>query len=242
MSYPLGRISSRAVDIDDFMSFALDAIPAPAPSVTAPNLVYPMACNDQEGDCTIAAVVHTDQATASLESETYVYPGDPAVHTEYRTLSGGGDTGLAEPVVLSKWSAKPNGLFGKVLYAYAPLNVKHTKAIKQVVGLVGAVYTGVLVPSPAQEQFQDHQPWHLTHTSADSDIEGGHAVPIVGYSATGPIVVTWGQLQEVTWEWWLTYAEESYAVITEEIAAKGSLHGFDLAALKRDIDSLKATA
>ena len=41
-------------------------------------------------------------------------------------------------------------------------------------------------------------------------------MPLVGYNATGPICVTWGALKQMTWEWWATYAEEAYALLSPD--------------------------
>jgi hypothetical protein len=237
--YKLGRLApAPIVGLCDLTFYLTKPLPAPPAEVDAPNLEYAMACNDQIGDCTIASVVHTDQATANLTTEAWTYPGDSAVSSEYFKLSGGQDTGLAETAVLAAWLTSP-GLFGHELAAFAPIHVKHTRVVKQTTALVGAVYAGVLIPEPAEQQFQDGEPWELTHTSADSQIEGGHAVPIVGYNATGPIVVTWGALQQVTWAWWLTYAEEAYAVITAEVKERGVLHGVDFSKLDADLNVLR---
>lgn len=235
-SFYYGRLAPKPVDLGDLTHYLTEPLAAPPSVVTAPRLSYPMACNDTIGDCTIADVVHTDQATAHMTSEPWTYPGDSSVSAEYFKLTGGGDTGLVETDVLKVWTG--SGLFGHKLAAFAPLAVKHTTTIKQAVWLCGAVYMGVLVPAPAQQQFADGQPWALTHTPADSDIEGGHAVPYVGYNATGPVCVTWGALQQITWEWHLTYAEEAYAVITAEVKTRGSLRGLNFAALEADLKKL----
>lgn len=236
--YKLGRLAPKPVALCDLTHYLTSPLPEPPSAVDAPDLQYPMALNDRYGDCTIAAVVHSDQATANLTTQPWTYPGDEAVKTEYFRLTGGQDTGLAETDVLKAWIA---GLFGEKLAAFAPVNVKHTKVIKQATALCGVVYTGVLIPAPAQQQFADHQPWDLTHTAADDQIEGGHAVPIVGYTAAGPIVVTWGALQPVTWAWWLKYAEEAYVLITAEIKAAGALRGVDFDALDADLAALHAS-
>jgi len=235
----LGRLAPQAVPVGDLTHYLTSPLAAAPATVAAPSLTYPMAGNDKIGDCTIAAVVHSDQATASLTKESYTYPGDKAVEAKYFQLTGGQDTGLVETNVLKKWIAK-GGLFGHQLAAFAPLHVKHTTVIKQATALCGAVYTGVVIPYIAQQQFADHQPWDLTHTSADDDIDGGHAVPIVGYNKIGPIVITWGALQQVTWAWWLHFAEEAYAVITSEVKASGQLRGVNFTALEADLAPLRA--
>jgi hypothetical protein len=233
-----GRLPVETIAVGDLAYYLTRPLPAPPRAVTPPQISYPMACNDRLGDCVIAGVVHTDQASAAQTREPWTYPGDPAVQTEYFGLTGGQDTGLVETRVLQLWHQ--SGLFGHRLAAFAPLAVKHTQAIKQSTWLCGAVYMGVLIPAPAQQQFAAGQPWDLTGTPADSEIEGGHCIVYAGYNATGPIAITWGVLQQVTWRWHLTYAEEAYAVITAEVKARGSLRGVNFAALDRDLAALKA--
>lgn len=235
----LGRLAPQPVPVCDLTHYLTAPLPAAPATVAAPQLHYPMAGNDKYGDCTIAAVVHADQATASLTKEVWTYPGDATVEKKYFQLTGGPDTGLVEADVLKAWISK-GGLFGQQLAAFAPLHVKHTPVIKQATALCGAVYTGVLIPNVAMQQFDDHQAWALTHTSADNDIDGGHAIPIVGYNAIGPIFITWGALQQATWEWWLKYGEEAYAVITSEVKARGTLRGVNFAALEKDLAALRA--
>jgi hypothetical protein len=237
--YRYGRLPYRAVALGDLTHYLTKPLPAPPAAVTAPRLGYPMADNDRLGDCTIAAVVHTDQATAALVGEPWSYPGDDVVANEYTELTGGGDTGLVETIVLQAWQTR--GMFGHKLAAFAPLAVKHTQTIKQAVALCGAVYAGVLVPAPAQQQFAAGKPWDLTGTPADGEIEGGHAIPLVGYSSLGPVCVTWGRLQQVTWRWWLAYSEECYAVVTSAVKARGSLRGVNFDALDRDLTALRAS-
>lgn len=233
----LGRLPAQPVAMGDLLHYATKPLPTPPSAVSALPLKYAMAGNDKYGDCTIAAVVHTDQATASLTGEPWVYPGDKTVEAEYFKLTGGPDSGLVETDVLKAWHTAP-GMFGHELAAFAPIKVKQTTTIKQGISLCGAVYTGVDIPEPAQQQFSDHKPWDLTHTSADDEIEGGHAIPLVGYNASGPIAVTWGALQQITWAWWLKYAEEAYATITAEVKARGVLRGIDFAALDADLAAL----
>jgi hypothetical protein len=236
-AYQYGRLPWRSLPLGDLTHYLTEPLPAAPVVVAPPQLHYPMAANDHLGDCTIAAVVHTDQATAALVNEPWSYPGDSAVTTEYFQLSNGQDTGLSETTVLQVWNS--TGMFGCELAAFAPLAVKHTQTIRQAVFLCGAVYTGVLVPATAQPQFREHRPWDLTGTPADSEIEGSHAVPIVGYNQTGPVVVTWGALQQATWAWWLAFAEEAYAVITHEVRERGVLRGVDFDALDRDLAALE---
>ncbi len=155
---------------------------------------------------------------------------------QYLALTGGVDSGLVEADVLRQWATV--GLFGKKIAGYAPVRLGTAVELRQVVAFYGAVYAGVRMPSIAMQQFQDGQPWALTGTSADYDLAGGHAVPVVAYGPTELFVVTWGQIQPVTWDWWQTYAEEAWAVLSSEIVAAGGYVGLDVAQLQADISSL----
>ena len=57
--------------IKGLFTYATAPLPAPAASVTPPALTYPMACNDTEGDCTIADVVHSDQVWSFMTNEPW---------------------------------------------------------------------------------------------------------------------------------------------------------------------------
>lgn len=231
--FKLGRLPARPVALGDLTHYLTSPLPAPPAAVAAPHVTYPMAGNDTYGDCTIAGVVHTDQATASLTGEPWTYPGDPVVEAEYFKLTGGQDTGLVETNVLQVWTGP--GLFGHKLAAFAPLAVKHTKTIKQGVALCGATYMGVVVTQTDQERFAEGLPWIVTD---DHDPIGGHCIVYVGYNAQGPIAVTWGKLQQVTWGWHAAQCEEGYVVITAEVKNRGALRGLDFDALDADLKAL----
>jgi hypothetical protein len=53
-------------------------------------------------------------------------------------------------------------------------------------------------------------------------------------------VVTWGALKSMSWQFYDAYADEAYAVLSEDFlgASGGTVAGFDLAQLKADLASL----
>ncbi len=238
MTYHYGRLAPAPQRLADLATYARQPLPAPPQIVEAPRLAYPMDGNDKMGDCTIAAAQHADQVWAHLEEFAYEPPAESEVEQTYLSLTGGQDTGLVEATVLQTWQTA--GLFGRKIAAYAPVAPKHVMTVKQTVALFGLAYPGVLIPAVAQEQFADGQPWEITGGWGDHQIEGGHAIPIVGYNATGPVFISWGKLQQATWRWWLVYAEECWAVLGAEIAEAGQLHGIDLAQLQADLAKLAA--
>jgi hypothetical protein len=194
--------------------------------------VWPMAGNDTEGDCTIAGATHVNQAGALIASEPWSYQGDAATHQVYRHLSGGGDTGLMLPQVLKPWHT--TGLWGEKNGGYALIRPKNTTAVKQSVCIFGNGYVAVDLPAVAQQQFRPDGSgvWELTHTSADYNIEGGHCIVAVAYTSEGVYCVTWGSTVLVTWEWWMTYVVQCYAVVPPAFVERGGdARGYNLAAI-----------
>lgn len=233
MNYRLGLIhDNQPPAVPDLAVFATTPIPAPPVLVEAPDVVWPMADNDQIGDCTEAAKVHVDQAGASITDEPWTYQGDASLRTEYLKLTGGQDTGLMLPQVLKPWHE--GTLAGGKNGGYASVNVKNTRLLKQAVWIFGNLYIAVNLPAIAQQQFRPDGSgiWELTHTEADHDIEGGHCVVPVGYERLGVVAVTWGSTVTIAWDWWHTYVTQAYAVVPPAFVEKGGdARGFDLAAI-----------
>lgn len=234
MPYKLGLIHDHAPPaVPDLATFEATPVPKPPAGVPLVQTEWPMADNDKLGDCTIAGAVHVDQAGGLCTSEPWTYCGDAAVSKTYFGLTGGPDSGLMLPQVLTPWHA------GEFLGApknggYAAVHPKNTTQVKQSIWIFGNAYTAVNLPAVAQEQFKPDGSgvWELTHTSADHDIEGGHCIVGAFYTPDGPIAVTWGGTVQITWEWWLTYVVQVYAVVPPAFVERGGDgRGYNLAAI-----------
>ena len=200
---------------------------------------FAMYGNDRYGDCTFAGMTNLRAADAHLLAETETWPSAQQVIDAYLAYTGGQDEGAVEADLLLAWRRQP--ILGATIAGYAPLHVSQHATLKSAMALFGGAYVGVQVPAPAMTQFRMGQPWHLTGTRADNDIEGGHCVPLLGYAAEGPLCVTWGHVQHISWKWWDRYADEAWAVLTHEfVAAKPGL--VDVAAMQADIAKLGGTS
>jgi hypothetical protein len=194
---------------------------------------FPMDGNDQYGDCTMAAAAHLIQAWNAETGIQLPVPTEPDVIAQYLKLSGGQDTGLVESQVLKGWLS--SGLWQNKIVAYAPVNVHSLDAIKQAVAFFGGVYVGIQVPGNAQTQFEAHKPWILEQGWQSQQIEGGHAIPILGYDDQYMYCVTWGAVQPMSWDWWSIYGDEAWVVLSEEFDKAGKFNGIDIASLRADI-------
>jgi hypothetical protein len=240
--YKLGRIHDYAAPpVPDLATYATKTLPAPSASVAVPgdNLAnWGMLGNDQWGDCTIAGADHVILADSTITSEPYSAPSLTAVEREYFGLTGGPDSGLQLSQVLQAW--KSVGMFGNKISSYAPVHAQNTTLLQQCIEWFGASYVGVNLPQPAEGQFNPDGSgvWDLTGTSADSQIEGGHCIVLVGYDADKLYAITWGAVVGITYRWWAQYAEEAWAVITQEFVARnGDARGISLAQLQADLNA-----
>lgn len=233
--YKLGLIHDhKPSEVPDLAEFQETSVPKPPSSVQIGSTIWPMACNDTEGDCTIAGATHVNQAGALVVGADWVYQGDADTSATYLGLTPGHkDTGLLLPQVLKPWHLK--GLFGQEPNGgYASVHPGDTNTVKQSVWIFGNGYVAVNLPAIAQQQFKANGSgvWELTHTAADYDIEGGHCIVAVAYGPEGVTCVTWGGTVLVTWEWWLNYVVQVYAVVPPAfVANSGDGRGYNLAAI-----------
>ncbi len=187
------------------------------------------------GDCGFAGAVHLEMATAAETSDLVTWPDSDEVVSAYLAYNNGVDQGVSLANLLAYW--RSTGLWGRKIAAYAPVNVHNKAELWAACNLFGALYIGIAVPAPADEQFAQGRPWSLTHTPADYQIMGGHCVVITSKTVAGGTVVTWGQEQSFTNAWLSTYLEEAWVAITpEQIEANGNGYGLDMVQLQTDLD------
>lgn len=249
MQYRLGK--NRPV-VDDrtlrFASYLKPALPTPPTAVEYGEKVpsWPMYANDQYGDCTCAAAGHMIQNwTASVGTEVTV--PDPSVLTFYEHFVGTPpppDAGCNMLQVLRYW--RKTGLDGHKVLAFAGLDLQNQAQAQSAVWLFGSIYIGVALPDFATQGDMLTVPWVVPPGgpvgSAAPNQNNGHCIPAVAYDANNLWVVTWGELKSMSWEFYSAYADESFAVISQDFIAANGLNpaGFDLAALEADLKAIAA--
>lgn len=200
----------------------ISVLPKPSgPFGYGQNLQYPMALNDQYGDCTIAGYVHGAQISAEIAGISYAYPGDPAVKNAYFGLTGGTDSGLMLSDVLNAASSS-NGLLGMKVVGIATVDVTDIDLLTTVLYNFGWLYLAVNLPASAESDFAHHIPWTLSNPP-DSPI-GGHCIVGSGTNVLSNIghtnesvidVVTWADLTECSIGWWNQYGIQAYVVVPQ---------------------------
>jgi hypothetical protein len=100
------------------------------------------------------------------------------------------------------------------------VQVDHTRLeqVRLAMVVFGGVWVGVWLPISAQAQVG--RLWDVPPNGPIGDGEpgswGGHAVYATGYDADGVRLYTWGREQRMSWLFWKTYVDESYALVTED--------------------------
>ena len=87
-------------------------------------------------------------------------------------------------------------------------------------------------------------PWVVPATGPVGDAapnpSNGHCIPAVAYDADNLYIVTWGEIKAMSWPFYNAYADESYAVLSQDFIEKIGTDpaGFNLAALEKDLRQL----
>jgi hypothetical protein len=248
MSRKLGRKPSRpdqlkrTLKFKDYLGLAL---PAPPPRVDWSrgfNINYGMMLNDTLGDCTEAKRGHAVQIW-TLDNGRMVTVPDSVVLAAYEAdggyVPGNPSTDQGESLIdnLNDWRA--NGFGGVSLTAYASVDPSNWLHIQQAVYLFGGVDMGFSIPQSALDQNAAGQAW--TVVQDDGGIAGGHDVWVMSYDTASQMLtcITWGMLQLMSWEFFTTYCDESYALLSPSWLRGGlSPDKFNMAELQADLDAV----
>jgi hypothetical protein len=228
-----------------FALYLRPQLPAPPASVNYAKAVtrWPMYANDRYGDCTCAAAGHMIQCwrTNSDASPRKPTTNDVVDFYSYFTTPGP-ENGVEMLRVLRHW--RSTGLADDRITAYTQLRAKNIDDVKQSIYLFGACYIGVVLPkfiTNADNPLTPHWalPTHVTHGNGTRDPDGGHCIPAFAYDDKHLYVVTWGTLKAMTWDFYLAYVDEAYAVLSTDWLKGGRTpKGFDIDQLRTDLHAL----
>jgi hypothetical protein len=180
-----------------------------------PGIPTPMFGNDTFGDCVIAGRAHQTLRFEDIEQGSLLMISDKDVLSEYKKETGGPDTGLVVLDSLKEWRSR-GWKVGKNTYkiqAFSEINRSDHTEVRQAIFADVGIGIGVQLPKAAQAQMQSGQVWDVTSgPNAKAGSWGGHYVHVPGYTAAGPVCVTWGRKQQMTWAWFNRYCDEAYAI------------------------------
>jgi len=209
--------------------------------------------NDKWGDCVFAGSAHEVELLTNLAAggkvNQVVTPFDEkAVLSDYAAVTGfdyseetdqGTNVHDALDYHKSTGIIDSNGKRHKIV-AYVSLEPGNIEHLIHALYIFEAVGIGFQVPRSAEEQFSRGQVWQVV--PGESEIVGGHYVPLVGVPAVGNLAcVTWAKRQVMTDGFFKKYCDEAYAYITQdELNRKTQTNwgGFDWQNLQEDLQHI----
>lgn len=240
-SHPLFKLGKGPTKRDqrNLMFAAIMLAPKAVPKAYDFDLLHPgtptpMFANDVYGDCVMAGRAHQTLRFELIEQKTKLKITDKEVLKEYMKETGGVDSGLIVLDSLKLWRSAGWKAAGKKLKikAFAQLAPKQHPQMRTAIYMDVGVGLGLSLPISAQAQTQTGQPWDVTSgPDAKPGSWGGHYVYVPGYTSKGPVCVTWGKKQQMTWAFIDKYCDEAYAIFDATDTAKVK-RGVDLAKLR----------
>jgi hypothetical protein len=144
------------------------------------------------GDCTFAAAADWEQIELGFT------PNESLIGFEFSQAGGGALSGLTQGMLWSYW--KRYGIAGHQLTGLSQFRSSQANVEN------GVLDYGALIAElgfTAEDGF------------GEQTVAGGrHDVVLDGFTPAGPLVVTWGQTWQLTWEQWDDEAEGMWAVST----------------------------
>lgn len=232
---------------------------APAPNtldLTRKVGTFGMLGNDVVGDCAEAGMLHTIQVWTANAGKPVV-PTTADAEKLYAAITGYDpsqtdgqgnnptDNGTVLLDLLKFW--RTTGFNGHKIGAFVSVNPRSPREIMDSLYYFGSLILGIQLPISAQTQVV----WDVDNgPNGEVGSWGGHCVPGAKYAAQpslvqivnadehGLWVVTWGALKLMTWAFLAKYADEAYALLSEDWICgptKKTIEGFDLAQLQQDL-------
>jgi hypothetical protein len=180
-----------------------------------------MLLNDQWGDCVWASDGHI------VEILSFYGQGKEAVVTDADVLTGYETTGFSPAAGPSGSNPTDRGslltqgldylvhtgMQGVHIDAYAEIDVRNITLLKTALAELGPVDLALALPSSAEQDFANGQPWSFV---GDENILGGHCVTGVGYDSDYLYIHTWGTEVKVEWAFFSAYFNQAFALVSRE--------------------------
>lgn len=233
----------RSLKITDYLTVSQLQIPDAYDWTTVKKNGWGVFGNKSINDCTCAAAGHMIKCwTANASTEFEV--SEEAILNTYITLSKydpitrKNDDGVNMLDALKYW--RKNGIDRHRIQVFATVPHDRREIVKASIYLFGGIYVGLDMPKSSKHQKKI---WEVKPGGLKGDNRpgswGGHAVAILAYDEEYLTCITYGQKQKMTWDFWETYNDEAYAIITQDFIKGGENPlGISLEAMEQDLARL----
>ena len=241
----LGRVRSqsdpRTLQLRNYVDVLTLPVP-PAREMVESTPAWPMLANDRFNCCTSAAAGHMIHHWTAANRHGIFLTDDDVIRAHAQLT---GDR-LMECVsmldALKFW--RRHGIGGHRIHSFVSGEKAGAADLRCMIHLFGSAYVGLDLPAFACAGDAQGWPsiaWEIPSSvdpgAAAPDPDRGHCVAVVGYDEQSLYAVSWGRLKTMSWDFFARYAEEAYAVLSTDWAAKnaGCPTGFDTGTLERDL-------
>ena len=184
--------------------------------VKHPSVPTPVFGNNDWGCCVISGRAHQTLRFELVEQKRVLRITEKEVVDEYLRQSDGVDEGLIVLDSIRQWRTE-GWIAAKKRYtirAFSEVTPSNTTEVKTAIFMNLGLGIGLRLPSSARREMAAGKPWAITTgTGSRPNSWGGHYVYVTGYTKLGPMCVTWGRKQQMTWDFFHTYCDEAYAMI-----------------------------
>ena len=201
----------------------------------------PMFANDVYGCCVLAGRAHQTLRFEKAEQGVVLSISDKEVVKEYLKESDGEDNGLVVLDSLKLWRKRGWKAASKSykIRAFAEIDPAKKDELKRTVFMDIGAGLGLTLPDAAVSQFHAGKPWEVVKgPGSRPNKRNGHYVYVPGYTKTGPVCVTWGRKQQMSWAFLEKYCDEAYAII-DEVNTKKKKRNLDEKKIKAFLGDLK---
>lgn len=227
-----------------FAKYLTKGLRPPPPSVDYAVKVkeWPMFGNDKYGDCTCAAAGHMIEEWTANTGKEETLPESTVLAVYNHFVHGKPDQGVNMLDVLKFW--RTSGFGKDKVYAFAQLEPRNAPQAQDAVFLFGSCYIGLALPEfTVPKGVGDPSiPWIVPPSGAKGEAapnqNNGHCVPAFAYDRRNLWVVTWGKLKPMSWQFYTTYCDEAFAVLSKDWLSKRMKRappGLDLSSLRKDL-------
>jgi hypothetical protein len=202
-------------------------------------LSWPMYRNNEYADCACAAAGYLIESWTTAAGHQRRPTEQQVIELYEHFTSPGPDNGCQLLEVLKYW--RKTGLAGDKIRAFAQLEPRNVNEVKDSVAYFGGCYIGVELPKFALDASNMiAEPWVVPPRgpvgNAAPGQDAGHCVAAVGYDSRNLYVVTWGVLKPMSWQFYVDYSDEAYAVLSNDfLTDRKTRAGLDLEQLERDL-------
>jgi hypothetical protein len=204
-----------------------------------------MLANDTVGDCVIAGSCHETMLWTVEGGQPATFTDTNAI-SDYSAITGynpndpNSDQGTVVREALlyrQKTGIIDRNTLRHKIGAFLQLDQSDNDEIAEAIYLFSAIGIGILFPQSAMEQFNKGLPWTVIKGSR---IEGGHYVSCIGYDLDYIYCVTWGRIQKMDYNFFNTYCDEAWAILSQELLNGEGLspEGFNLTQLQDDLNAI----